>query len=1077
MPKLKPSYIKIPGLILLALSTLMISLAFFLPRLIDVNAYRNEIIDVLQKTLNRKVSFSRGEFSMHIGPTFTFDDVTVKEPDGVSDFLSARRITFHLALLPLLEKKVVLNDVTLDGAGLRLKRGSDGTLNIEDLLKPGSESYQIHLKRVQVRNGSLEWRDMFIGKGEFSARAEHVNLSMENLSRGRKGSFKLSCELPGQASGPALVSLSGTARLPAGTTPLTETELNANLDLRQADPGHFWPYYGRYIPFDNPGGRIDLATSFKGRMREFSAKGKLKLAGVTVHWPTVFHHPVNPRLAQLDYELRLNKNAIDMPSLQFSADGFRIKGSCRLQDITSSDLRITARATSEPFRLEGLRQWIPYGIIAKDASEYIEEHITGGTYKLDEGSLDGRISQIVHMEKGTNYNVLHIKGRVENGIVSYGPKVPTFTNIRAGLEMLGKDFIVSHATGTFGNSPFKVEGRITDYPLDSPCSYPFQMEITPHPGDVAWLSRLAGADRLNFAGTSTLQLRGSGLVSSYRLAGEWELKQANYAFPGIIRKPSGMPNHMSFSSILGPSDTRLTSLSYTLPPMALSGTAHLKYAKEPHLDFELQTNQFLLSESLPILSQWQTYRPHGKVQAHITGSGNPSDFAAMDYNGTVGLTSFAFLPGQNLKPISNVNGLITFKGNSLETSSISVRYGSSLISAKGRIRDFKNPEAEITLASPELFLKDIADAAPKNNVAIRRLQASLAIRSNSYVVRSLSGQLNSSNFNISGTYTGGSAPQANLSLGSSQLDIEDLLLLTKLTGQGAGPSSASDGEFKITLAADAGKYGKLPFTALNASLSRDEGIVYLQKLEAGIYGGKLSAKGRIGPNTAGPGSRYDLKFNLERVNAERLLHALDASREVTGTLNLEGEVTARGDSLAEIKKTALGNLRLRLEKGSLRKFSVLSKIFSILNLSQLLKFQLPDMVAGGMPYNTIKGSFAVRDGLLSTQDLFIRGDALNISLVGNADVVREELKFTIGVQPLQTVDKVVNRIPVVGWLLTGKDKAFLTAYFEAKGPWSNPRVEAIPVKSMAKGVLNIFRRVFELPVRLFTDTGEVILGK
>ncbi len=87
------------------------------------------------------------------------------------------------------------------------------------------------------------------------------------------------------------------------------------------------------------------------------------------------------------------------------------------------------------------------------------------------------------------------------------------------------------------------------------------------------------------------------------------------------------------------------------------------------------------------------------------------------------------------------------------------------------------------------------------------------------------------------------------------------------------------------------------------------------------------------------------------------------------------------------------------------------------------------------------------------------------------------MDLTVGVQPLQTGDKIVNRIPVVGWLLSGKDKGILTAYFEAKGKWSDPKVTAIPVKSLAKGVLNVFRRVFELPVRLFTDTGEVILGK
>jgi uncharacterized protein YhdP len=198
---------------------------------------------------------------------------------------------------------------------------------------------------------------------------------------------------------------------------------------------------------------------------------------------------------------------------------------------------------------------------------------------------------------------------------------------------------------------------------------------------------------------------------------------------------------------------------------------------------------------------------------------------------------------------------------------------------------------------------------------------------------------------------------------------------------------------------------------------------------------------------------------------------------VTGSLYAQGDVTAQGETLADIKKTALGNVRLRLQNGSLHKFSVLSKVFSILNVSQLLKFQLPDMVSNGMPYNEVKGSFAISDGSIVTQDLFIASDAINISVIGNANMIREDLNFTIGVQPLQTVDKIVNRIPVVGWLLTGKDKDFLTVFFEAKGRWADPKVTAIPVKSIGMGVLNVFRRVFELPVRLFTDTGEVMLGK
>ncbi|HEY3307087.1 MAG TPA: AsmA-like C-terminal domain-containing protein [Desulfuromonadaceae bacterium] len=1079
IPKLKKLYIKLSGLVFLLLTAGFIGLAIFLPRLIDINAYRDDIMASLQKTINRKVTFANGKFSMHIGPSFVFDDVTVKEPDGINDFIKAKRITINLGLLPLLEKKIALTEITLEGPEIHLLRGSDGKLNIDDLLKPHPEAIDISFHKVKIKKGVLFWHDLAIQTAGFSENIRDLNVSLDNLIRGHKGNIKISGELPGAVAGAAsLISLSGTAKLPRGTTTFMETELNANADVKHFDIGHYWPYYGRFIPFANPGGRLDIATSFKGKPKEFSAKGKLRINGIAISWPTVFHHVVNPRSAQLDYEIKLAKNSIDMPRLQLSADGFKIKGSCQVQDIHSSDPRITTKATSEPFKLEQLRQWIPYGIIATDASQYIEEHVLGGLFKLENGSLDGRISQIVHMEKATNYNVLHIKGTVEKGVLSYGKKVPTFTNIKGGLEMLGKDFILSSVNANFGESPFKMEGRITDYPLDTPCQYPFKMVINPRSAEVAWLAKLAGASKLEFSGNSALSLTGSGLVSAYHLSGEWDLKSAAYVFPGTVRKPAGTPNHLTFSTILGREETKLTSMAYTLAPLALSATATFKYGPHHYLGFELQTNQFLLNESLPILSAWQQYHPRGRIQAHIIGKGNPEDFSAMDYNGNINLAAFSCLPGEGLKTISNINGSISFKGNSLETSSISVLYGSSLVNAKGRIRSLKNREAEIVVSSPQFFLKDANLAPDKNDLSIKRMKASLTLQDKRYTIQNFTGLFNASNFSINGTYTSQGTPEANLSIISSNLDFEDLLLLSKLveqTGTGEDKTASSKMSLKIKLAADAGSYQKIPYTKLNANITQENNVLYLQGFETNLFGGRLTAKGRIAPGGA-PGSRYDLSFKLDQINADQLFQTLEVSREITGTMNVQGDITARGSSLAEIKKNALGNVRIHMYNGILRKFSVLSKVFSILNVSQLFKLHLPDMVAGGMPYDEIKGSIAIKDGNASSQDLFISGNAMNMSILGKADIVKEELDLVIGVQPLQTVDKIVNRIPVVGWLLTGKDKSVVTAYFEAKGKWSNPKVSAIPVKSLAKGALNVFRRVFELPVRLFTDTGEVILG-
>ncbi|MEI6205208.1 MAG: AsmA-like C-terminal domain-containing protein [Desulfuromonadales bacterium] len=1069
-------FVKLSGILFMLVATLLIGVAFFLPRLLDVNVYRDEILEVLKKSLNRPVSFSSGSFAWHFGPSFIFKTVSIKERDGSARFLSAEQITVHISLLPLLEKKIELKDLHLYGANVSLIRNADGTLNIDDLLKPGKENIQVQLKRIHIKDGTIQWRDLTQQKNGISATLHNLSLSLDHLSRGQRGTIKLSCDIPAATGQPAHLSLSGSVRLPAANHSLLDTELQFDADVLQAEIGKFWPYYGRFIPFDNPGGRLDLSTSFKGKPQEFAAKVKIRINGASVHWPAIFHAILSPRSLKLDFTLKLSKQLIDFSAFDTGFDGFRIKGSFQMHDYATKDPRIVLKAsTPGTFRYEDVKYFVPYGIIEKDTSDYIEHKIKTGVFKLDSGILDGRISQITHMELGENSNTLMVRGPVEKAVLSYGPRAPTFNNIKGIVELKGKNFNLIGMSGKFGTSPFTLNGSITEYNTDKVSDYPVRMEITPHGPEVAWLAKIAGADKLDYSSSSALILTGSGHYSAYHLHGEWDLDKAAFAFPGVIRKPAGMPNHLVFSSVIGKGETRLTSLFFNMQPLSLSGKALLRYSAESNLDFELQTNPFQMSEALPILSMWQKYRPRGKVQAHLKGSGNPDDFSGMEYNGDVLFNDFYLDPGDRLKPVSGINGAVSFRGNSLETSGMTARYGESVMTVKGRIKSLQNPEADIVLSSPKLFLRDFNLSNKQSDASIRRFDAAFTVQNASYTFKAVSGLLNSSNFILSGTYLTGRVPEASLSITSTKLDFDDLSVFWSPDKAMETPA-ASRPDVKLKLSVESADYGKLHFTNLYATAQQESGTIYLQNVSAGVLGGKLAAKGAIATG-GGQGNRYDLTLDLVKADAEKLFTALDISREVTGSLTLQGNLTARGDNLLEIKKSALGNVKLQMNKGKLRKFSTLSKVFSILNVSQLLKFHLPDMVSGGMPYNSVTGNIMIKDGVISSKDLFISSNAINISAIGSADMLKEELNVTLGVQPLQTVDKIVNRIPVVGWLLTGKDKDFLTAYFEAKGKWSDPQVSAIPVKSMSKGIFNIFRRVFELPVKLFTDTGEVILGQ
>lgn len=1074
--KIKTSIIRLSTILLLSVATTLIGVALFLPRLLDINAYRDEIIDLLQKSLNRPVSFSSGAYSWHRGPSFVFKNFAVKERDGSAEFLSAEQITVHLSLMPLLDKKVEIKDLKLYGVNLSLIRNKDGALNIDDLLKPGRENIQIQLKRTLIKNGTIRWSDLAQKGGGFQVALNNLSLSLDHIARGRKGSIKLSCDITAASGPPAHADFSGSVKLPAAGNSLLDTELNCNADVKQAEIGKFWPYFATFIPFANTGGRVDFSTSFKGKPQNFAATGKIRINGATVTWPTVFHAVLSPHSLQVDYSLKLNKQLIDFSALDTGFDNFRIKGSLQIHDYATKDPRIVAKAsTPGTFRYENVKYFVPYGIIERDASDYIEHKIKTGVFRLDTGILDGRVSQITHMERGDNCNTLYIRGGVEKAVLSYGPKAPTFNNIKGTIELKGKNFNLISMTGNFGISPIKLAGSITEYNTDKQSDYPVKMEITPLAPEIAWLARIAGVSRLDYSNSSALSLTGSGHHSAYHLHGDWDLKQALYSYPGAIRKPVGMPNHLVFDSVITRDETRLSALAYSLPPLTLSATALLKYADQNYLGFDLQTNPFILSEALPVLLDWQQYRPGGKVQAHIKAGGNPEDFSAMDYKGEIALNGFSFLPGETVKPVSGINGTISFKGNSLSTSSITARYGSSLLTLKGKIKSLKNPEAEINLSSPEFFMRDITAGPAKPDASIKKLDAAFTIQKGVYTFKRVSGLLNRSDFNVSGTYVTAPAKQADISISSSKLDLDDLKLL-KSSSSPDGGRTGSGITARVKLDVEEGNYGRIQFSDLNASLQQENGILYLLGCTADLFDGQLTAKGRMG-SLGGQGDRYDVSLDLVKADAEKLFTTIDISREVTGTLTLHGNLTASGDTLLELKKSALGNVKLQMKDGKIRKFNTLSKVFSILNVSQLLKFRLPDMVAGGMPYNNVTGSISIKDGSISSKDLFISSDAINISAIGSADIVKEELNLTLGVQPLQTVDKIVNRIPVVGWLLTGKEKDFLTAYFEAKGKWSDPQVSAIPVKSMSKGILNVFRRVFELPVRLFTDTGEVILGQ
>jgi hypothetical protein len=102
----------------------------------------------------------------------------------------------------------------------------------------------------------------------------------------------------------------------------------------------------------------------------------------------------------------------------------------------------------------------------------------------------------------------------------------------------------------------------------------------------------------------------------------------------------------------------------------------------------------------------------------------------------------------------------------------------------------------------------------------------------------------------------------------------------------------------------------------------------------------------------------------------------------------------------------------------------------------------------------------------------MKSPAFNAVATGKMDMVGSTIDFSLGAQPLETIDTIVSSIPILGYILTGEEKSILTYYFNVEGPLTDPKVTYVPFKNLGTGVADTFKRLFLTPVRIFKDIAD-----
>lgn len=170
------------ALIALAVLALIVGgLIAYVAATFDPNAYKPEIIRLVKEKKQRTLKLD-GDIKLTFWPDIGADlgRLSLSEFKSDKEFAAVESVRVSLALLPLLSKQLVVNEISVRGARASLVRFKDGRMNIDDLLardEQKQEQFKLDIDHVAVDNAALEFRD--------EASGAQYALSRVNLKTGR----------------------------------------------------------------------------------------------------------------------------------------------------------------------------------------------------------------------------------------------------------------------------------------------------------------------------------------------------------------------------------------------------------------------------------------------------------------------------------------------------------------------------------------------------------------------------------------------------------------------------------------------------------------------------------------------------------------------------------------------------------------------------------------------------------------------------------------------------------------------------------------------------------------------------
>lgn len=188
----------------------------------------------------------------------------------------------------------------------------------------------------------------------------------------------------------------------------------------------------------------------------------------------------------------------------------------------------------------------------------------------------------------------------------------------------------------------------------------------------------------------------------------------------------------------------------------------------------------------------------------------------------------------------------------------------------------------------------------------------------------------------------------------------------------------------------------------------------------------------------------------------------------TGIYNLKGNIYSKGKE-KEVSKMLYGTLEFNAKKGRIYRLGFLSKIFALLNVTEIFRGKLPDLIGEGFAYNTIVVDGKLDKGNFVVNKFIIDGASMAVVCTGNMDISNDRADLLVLISPFKTFDLIIKYIPVLSQILDGN---ILSIPFRVVGKLEDPDVIPLSPTAVGTSLMNMLQRTISLPVKIIQPVSQ-----